>query len=215
MMPAVREATWMMPPSTSALPSATAAKGDGASATGALPLAVLPPCSAENAKAPPTSRSATTAQNQGRRIKAGISVSLPRRDDAAVFDVDDAIGEGLEPRIVGNADHRCVVLGGGAAQQADDHLAVLAVQRRSRFVGEQQGGALGDGAGDGDALLLAAGQLARPLVHARLQTDLVERLDGDAAGLRAAETLVLQAVVTCCRAVRAGNRLKPWKMKPQ
>jgi hypothetical protein len=48
---------------------------------------------------------------------------------------------------------------GGALQQADDDLAVLAVEGRGRLVGEQQVGLLGQGPGDGDALLLAARQL--------------------------------------------------------
>jgi hypothetical protein len=40
--------------------------------------------------------------------------------------------------VVGDADDRGAVLGGGAAQHPDDHLAVLAVEGRGRFVGEQQ-----------------------------------------------------------------------------
>ena len=47
--------------------------------------------------------------------------------------------------------------------QLDLHLlAHLAVERRKRFVEQQQARLIDDGAGERDALLLSAGQLARP-----------------------------------------------------
>ena len=89
------------------------------------------------------------------------------RQDLAVLEMHHAVGEGLQADVVGDADHRCAMLGSRAAQQPDDHLAALAVEGGGGFVGEQQLRALGNGPGDGDALLLAAGKLGRALVDAR------------------------------------------------
>ena len=50
-----------------------------------------------------------------------------------------------------------------------------AVERAGRLVTEQHLGTLGDGAGDGDALLLAARKLGRKMIHPRGKTDPVER----------------------------------------
>ena len=139
------------------------------------------------------------------------------RQDAAVLEVDDAVGEGFQARVVGDADHRRAVLRGGAAQQAHDHLAVLAVERRGRLVGEQQAAALGERAGDGDALLLAAGELAtgRWFMRGSRPTSV------SASIARSRGRLALSCPCSAARwsparsAVSAGNRLKPWKMKPQ
>src|SRR5690606_24306274 len=51
-------------------------------------------------------------------------------EDAAILDVNDPVGPGLEARVMGHADDGGAVIGGGATQQADDHLAVLAVEGR-------------------------------------------------------------------------------------
>ena len=77
-------------------------------------------------------------------------------EDVAVLDVDDPVGVDLQPGVVGDADHRRPVLLGRPPQEADHHLAVLAVERAGGLVREQQLGRLGEGAGDGDPLLLAA-----------------------------------------------------------
>jgi hypothetical protein len=116
------------------------------------------------------------------RRQDGVRVGLAALiiEDLAVLDVDDSVGPGLQARVVGHADDGGAVFGGGAAQQLDHHLAVLPVQGRGRFVGEQDLGVLGEGAGDGDALLLAARQGRRPLVQAMAQADL---LQGDGGAL--------------------------------
>ena len=57
-------------------------------------------------------------------------------------------------------------------------LAMLGVEVAGRLVGEDQLGVADQGAGDGDALLLAARQLARPMLGAVGDADLVHhRLD--------------------------------------
>ncbi len=54
-----------------------------------------------------------------------------------------------------------VPLGVEAPQDVHHLLAVLGVEVAGGFVGEDQGGLAHDGAGDGGALLLSAGQLVR------------------------------------------------------
>ena len=95
---------------------------------------------------------------------AGVSAPVAR--DAAVFEMDDAVGVDLEARVMGHADHRRAELLGGALEELDHDLAVLAVQSAGGLVREEELRILGDGAGDGDALRLAAGKLGGALVHA-------------------------------------------------
>ncbi len=69
------------------------------------------------------------------------------------------------------------------------------VERRDRLVGDDDGGAAGEGAGDADALLLAAGELARPARgEGAGQADEVEELEhpGLALGVGAADAEFLQ-----------------------
>ena len=47
----------------------------------------------------------------------------------------------------------------------------LGIERAGRLVAEQHLGPLGDGARDGDTLLLAAGELRRKMMHAAFQAD--------------------------------------------
>jgi hypothetical protein len=65
------------------------------------------------------------------------------------------------------------------AEQAHDLLGGLGVELAGGLVGEQELGAGGEGAGDGDALLLAAGELARALFRVAGEADDVEH-EGDA-----------------------------------
>jgi hypothetical protein len=80
--------------------------------------------------------------------------------------------------------------------------AGLAVERAGGFVAEQHLGPLGDGAGDGDALLLAARKLGREMVHPVRQADALQRLFG---GIGFCAISVTRA--TFSRAVRLGTRL--------
>ena len=60
-------------------------------------------------------------------IKGRLTLVIVRLQNPAVLDVNDPIGEGLETRIVGDADHGGVVLNRRAAEKADDDLAVFAI----------------------------------------------------------------------------------------
>jgi hypothetical protein len=61
-------------------------------------------------------------------------------------------------------------------QQLQDVAAGGRVQVAGRLVGKQDRGIVGEGAGDGNALLLAAGQLRGIVVPAVGQADLLEQL---------------------------------------
>ena len=62
---------------------------------------------------------------------------------------------------MGDDQHAAAAVLGDVGQQRHHGLAVLAVERRGRLVGQDHRRIAGDRAGDGDALLLAAAQLAR------------------------------------------------------
>ena len=62
----------------------------------------------------------------------------------------------------------------GAAHELEDLGAGAAVEVAGRLVGEDDRRLAGQRAGHGDALLLAAGQLARPVLQPVAQTDGVD-----------------------------------------
>src|SRR3989338_10121078 len=97
---------------------------------------------------PHVSISATTCQQL--LMRAGFV-------DTAVVEDDDAVGvrDGAEPM----GDHEAgVALGGGAELILDVELG-LAVERGGPLVAKEDGGLAEHRAGDGDALLLAPGEL--------------------------------------------------------
>ena len=72
---------------------------------------------------------------------------------------------------MGDHDDGLAVLAHGAAHEVEDLGAGLGVEVARRLVGEDDVGLAGQGAGDGDTLLLAAGQLARAVLQAVVQPD--------------------------------------------
>ena len=68
-------------------------------------------------------------------------------------------------------------------QQIGDALPGVGIQIAGRLVREQHGGMRHEGAGDGHALLFAAGQLLRVVRGARRQPHLFERLRRRGAGI--------------------------------
>ena len=92
----------------------------------------------------------------------------------------------------------------------------LAVEIAGRLVGEQHFGLGDDRAGDGDALLLAAGKLGRRMVPPVGEADLVERRH---RRLRAASPCPRRdrasGSSTFSSALVRASRLKPWKTKPR
>ena len=80
-----------------------------------------------------------------------------------------------ERHLVRHNDHRQAFLGQVLhdAQDFPDHLRI---ERRSRLVEEQDFRIHRQGAGDCDSLLLSAGQLGDPEMHAVGQTDFLQVL---------------------------------------
>ena len=86
-------------------------------------------------------------------------------DPAAVHDGDLVGVAGDDTEVVGDEDHRHVALAALLADQVEDLRLHGDVERGGRLVGEQQGGAAGQGDRDHDPLAHAARQLVRVLLE--------------------------------------------------
>ena len=75
----------------------------------------------------------------------------------AIPDVVDALEGGDDLFVVGDDDDGGLELACHVIEDADHRQCAFAVQRRGRLVGEDHRRAIDQAAGDGDALLLAAG----------------------------------------------------------
>ena len=84
----------------------------------------------------------------------------------------------------------------------------LAVEIAGRLVGEQHVGVGDDRAGDGDALLLAAGKLGRRMVPPVLEADLVERRHRRLAPLRLVLAAIEQGQLDILERVGAGEQVE-------
>ena len=78
-------------------------------------------------------------------------------------------------RVVRDHDDRLAVLAVERLQQVEDLVAGLAIEVAGRLVAEQQRRVGDDRAGDADALLLAAGELARVVLRAVGEADDLQR----------------------------------------
>src|SRR6185295_2520910 len=67
-------------------------------------------------------------------------------------------------------------------EEGDDLLAGLAVEVAGGLIGEEDGGAVDEGASDGDALALAAGELIGLVMHAVAEADALQGADGALLG---------------------------------
>ena len=82
---------------------------------------------------------------------------------------------------VGDEDKGGVGFVGELAEEVEDELTVGGIEVAGGFVGEDELGTVDEGAGDGDALLFAAGELGGEGVGAVGDADAVEE-GGDAGG---------------------------------
>ncbi len=103
-----------------------------------------------------------------------------------MHDTRHLLGEG---RVVGDDHHGGAALAVDAKEELVNGVARGAVEVARGLVGEHDLGALGEGAGEGDALLLAARELARAVVQAVAEADLFEQ--GGGLGLDLAQRLAL------------------------
>jgi hypothetical protein len=76
-------------------------------------------------------------------------------DDPSIGEKDHAIGIGGSGRIVGHHNQGLVVAIDNGAEEFEDRPAGPGIEGAGRFIGEDDLRAGNEGAGDGDALLLA------------------------------------------------------------
>ena len=106
--------------------------------------------------------------------------------DATVFHFGQAIGVGVGAGIVGDDDDATAWGTGGGGEEIHDLVTGFAIQCGGGFVGDEESGFVDEGAGDGDALLLAAGELAGAFAFATGETDAGEECGGLVFGFAAA-----------------------------
>ena len=75
----------------------------------------------------------------------------------AVLHGVDAVGHVEEGVVVGGCDDGHALVRDHFSEESEDGLSVVGVEFAGGFVGEYDVGSHGDGAGDGDSLLFAAG----------------------------------------------------------
>ena len=91
--------------------------------------------------------------------------------DFAVAHVEDAVGDLGGLGVVGDHEDGLVELAAGVAEHLEDGVGVFGVEVAGGLVGEDDGGAVDERAGDGDALLLAAGELVGAVIEAALDAE--------------------------------------------
>ena len=92
--------------------------------------------------------------------------------------MEAAFAQGGDAVIVGDDDQAIAALGVELEQQVDNLVAGRRVEIAGRLVGEEERGAIAQGAGDGDALLFAAGEFRGPVMQPRAEADAIEQIGG-------------------------------------
>src|SRR5690606_6262506 len=95
--------------------------------------------------------------------------------------------------VVSDDDDGPSVLRGKAAEQGHHGLAVLPIERRGRFVGQNDPWVARQGARDRDPLLLSAAEVGGKCVALFRKTDGVEELGGGPAKLAARNALEVES----------------------
>ena len=109
-------------------------------------------------------------------------------DDPPVGEEHGAVGVRRGDGVVGDHDDRLAELAHGGAHERQDLGARAGVEVAGRLVGEDDLRPAGEGAGDGDALLLAARELRRAVLQAVRQPDgLDDVVEPGGVGLAAGE----------------------------
>ena len=119
---------------------------------------------------------AGAAAEQPQRV-TGVTGTLPAAWSSSCpsLDADHPVGQRHHHRVVGGHQRGDALGLHHPAQQRHHRQARLGVQLPGRLVGDQQPGRAGQGPGDRHPLLLAAGQLARPLLGVVGQADQVQQ----------------------------------------
>ena len=92
-------------------------------------------------------------------------------DQLALVEVQHAVGAAGGPRIVRDQQDRLAERPAKLRQQVEDFVGGMGVQVAGGLVGHDERGVGDDGPGDAHTLLLAAGELARAMIHAVGEAD--------------------------------------------
>ena len=81
------------------------------------------------------------------------------------------------PLVVRHQDEGHVLLAAETHDQVEDQLRAFAVEVARGFVGEQDGGAIGQAARDGDALAFSAGEFGGKMMQPRFKSDRFQQFE--------------------------------------
>ena len=124
---------------------------------------------------------------RGKLTSAGGSELLVPRDQCAIGHLDDAI-DVLDHEGIVRGSNDGDAGGGDVAQELEDLGTGGGIEFTRRFVGDQQWRLVAERAGDGDALLLAAGEFVGSVVGTRAEADEVQQFVGAAVTFAKANT---------------------------
>src|SRR6516164_400397 len=113
-----------------------------------------------------------------RIISSGLRKMSKRRGadsvNTAVLHRSDAVGEAVDPRVMRHDDDCPVGSERRIPEDLEHGLTGIGIERRGRLVAYDEPGSMDQRAGDGDALLLTAGELARQFAEMRVHPDTIE-----------------------------------------
>lgn len=101
-------------------------------------------------------------------------------EEAIAHGEDDIAGLG-EVAVVGNDEDGAIALVGEVAELVKELGGILKVEVTGRFIGEDDIGIIDEGAGDGDPLAFASGELVAPAVGFIGHTQFIEPMEGGLA----------------------------------
>jgi hypothetical protein len=97
-------------------------------------------------------------------------------DERAVAQLEDAVRDIEHRRVVGRDDRGDLLGPDDRPQELHDHVPGVGIELARRLVGEEEARLVRQGPGEGDALLLAAGELVRAVPRAIAQPDDLEEI---------------------------------------
>ena len=124
----------------------------------------------------------------------------------AVFDIEDAVEDIEGAGVVGDNEDAGVPFVGDFGEEIHDLPAKGAIEGSRGFVGEDKARVVGQGTGDGDALLFATREGVWEVVGTRADAEVVEKFERAFASLVRRVSLISSATWTFSSAVRNGMR---------